>query len=101
MEVKGQVVKITHFGAFVDIDGIDGLLPLSEISWRRLRHSDELSLGQEVTVEVLTIDHAQERISLSMKRLSDDPWKTVNERFNQGDQVQGTISKFLTPGFLC
>ncbi|MCA9807107.1 MAG: 30S ribosomal protein S1 [Cyanobacteria bacterium HKST-UBA06] len=101
MEVKGQVVKITHFGAFVDIDGIDGLLPLSEISWRRLRHpSDELSLGQEVTVEVLTIDHAQERISLSMKRLSDDPWKTVNERFNQGDQVKGTISKFLNSGFL-
>lgn len=101
MEVKGQVVKITHFGAFVDIDGIDGLLPLSEISWRRLRHpSDELSLGQEVKVEVLTIDHNQERISLSMKRLSMDPWKTVTERFTEGDQVSGVVSKFLNSGFL-
>lgn len=101
MIVEGEVVKITHFGAFVDIKGIDGLLPLSEISWRRLKHpSDELSLGQQVRVEVLTIDRQQERISLSMKRLLPDPWESVTTRFKEGDQVNGLISKFLSSGFL-
>lgn len=99
--VDGEVVKITHFGAFVDIRGIDGLLPLSEISWRRLRHpSDELSLGQKVTVEVLTIDRQQERVSLSMKRLSTDPWETVHTRIKEGDTVSGLLSKLLNSGFL-
>lgn len=99
--VQGEVVKITNFGAFVDINGIDGLLPLSEISWRRLRHpSDELSLGQRVEVRVLTIDRQQERISLSMKRLSTDPWETVASRFREGDAVHGQVSKFLNSGFL-
>ncbi len=101
MEVDGEVVKITNFGAFVDINGIDGLLPLSEISWRRLKHpTDVLNLGQSVKVQVLTIDRGMERISLSMKRLTPDPWETVQERFKEGDAVSGQISKMLNSGFL-
>lgn len=101
MEMAGDVVKITHFGAFVDINGIDGLLPLSEISWRRLKHpSDVLDLGQRVTVQVLSIDREQERISLSMKRLTPDPWETVLARFKEGDAVSGQVSKMLHSGFL-
>lgn len=101
MEVEGEVVKITNFGAFVDISGIDGLLPLSEISWRRLKHpSDELVLGQRVQVKVLTIDRQLERISLSMKRLNSDPWETVLDRFKEDDAVEGQVSKFLNSGFL-
>ncbi len=101
LEVEGEVVKITNFGTFVDINGIDGLLPLSEISWRRLKHpSDELALGQRVKVKVLTIDRALERISLSMKRLSPDPWEMVLNHFKEGDSVTGEVSKFLNSGFL-
>jgi ribosomal protein S1 len=101
LEVHGQVVKITHFGAFVDINGIDGLLPLSEISWRRLQHpSDVLTLGQSVHVTVLSIDREQERISLSMKRLSDDPWQTVRDRMTEGDMMTGQVTKLLNTGFL-
>lgn len=101
MEVEGEIVKITNFGAFVDINGIDGLLPLSEISWRRLSHpSDELNLGQKVTVQVLSIDRKLERISLSRKRLTPDPWHTVLDRFKEGDLVDGHVSKLLNSGFL-
>jgi small subunit ribosomal protein S1 len=101
MEMEGEVVKITHFGAFVDINGIDGLLPLSEISWRRLKHpSDVLVLGQQVKVKLLSVDRQLERISLSMKRMELDPWETVLSRFKEGDLVQGQVSKLLHSGFL-
>ncbi len=99
--VDGHVVKITDFGAFVDINGIDGLLPLSEITWRRIQHPSEvLELGQQVTVRVLTVDRELQRISLSLKRLEADPWDTVNTRFSVGEQVVGRISKLLGSGTL-
>jgi small subunit ribosomal protein S1 len=99
--VKGEVVKVTDFGVFVDINGIDGLLPLSEITWRRIKHpSDVLSLGEQVTVQVLTIDHDRQRISLSLKRMEEDPWNTVESRFQPGDLVEGRISKQLASGVL-
>ena len=84
--VDGHVVKITDFGALVDINGIDGLLPLSEITWRRIQHPSEvLELGQQLTVRVLTVDRDLQRISLSLKRLEADPWDTVNTRFSVGE----------------
>jgi len=99
--VKGEVVKVTDFGVFVDINGIDGLLPLSEITWRRIKHpSDVLSLGEHVTVQVLTIDHERQRISLSLKRLEADPWTTVDTVFNVGQVLEGRISKQLASGTL-
>ena len=99
--VNGEVVKVTDFGVFVDINGIDGLLPLSEITWRRIKHpSDVLGLGEKVTVQVLTIDHERQRISLSLKRLEEDPWNSVKGRFRNGDEINGRISKQLASGVL-
>lgn len=99
--VEGEIVKITDFGVFVDINGIDGLLPLSEITWRRIQHPSEvLSLGERVTVRVLTVDRDLQRISLSLKRLQPDPWETVNEQFKVGDVLNGRISKLLSSGVL-
>lgn len=99
--VEGNVVKITDFGAFVDINGIDGLLPLSEITWRRIQHPSEvLTLGEKLTVRVLTVDTKLQRISLSLKRLESDPWETVNTMFKVGDQLDGRISKLLGSGAL-
>jgi small subunit ribosomal protein S1 len=99
--VTGEVVKITDFGVFVDINGIDGLLPLSEITWRRIKHpSDVLNLGEMVTVQVLSIDHERQRISLSLKRMGTDPWNTVDEVFQLRQIVEGRISKQLASGAL-
>lgn len=99
--VEGEIVKITDFGAFVDINGIDGLLPLSEISWRRINHPSEiLELGQIITVKVLTVDEKLQRISLSRKRLETDPWDRVHESYKVGDEVTGRASKMLTSGVL-
>lgn len=99
--VEGEIVKITDFGVFVDINGIDGLLPLSEITWRRIQHPSEvLALGQQVTVRVLTVDRELQRISLSLKRLQPDPWETVNQQFKVGDVLNGRISKLLSSGVL-
>jgi ribosomal protein S1 len=99
--VEGEIVKITDFGVFVDINGIDGLLPLSEITWRRIQHPSEvLTLGQGLTVRVLTVDRDLQRISLSLKRLQPDPWESVNEQFKVGELVTGRISKLLNSGVL-
>ena len=99
--VEGEIVKITDFGVFVDINGIDGLLPLSEITWRRIQHPSEvLTLGERLTVRVLTVDRDLQRISLSLKRLQPDPWQTVNEQFKVGEVLPGRISKLLNSGVL-
>lgn len=100
--VEGEIVKITDFGVFVDINGIDGLLPLSEITWRRIQHPSEvLALGQRLTVRVLTVDRDLQRISLSLKRLQPDPWETVNQQFKVGDMIASArISKLLNSGVL-
>ncbi len=99
--VDGEIVKVTDFGVFVDINGIDGLLPLSEISWRRINHPSEvLKLGERVQVRVLTVDQNLQRISLSKKRLEADPWDTVHEHFANGDELVGRVSKILSSGVL-
>jgi ribosomal protein S1 len=99
--VEGEIVKITDFGVFVDINGIDGLLPLSEITWRRIQHPSEvLKLGERLTVRVLTVDRGLQRISLSLKRLQPDPWESVNQQFKIGDVLNGRISKLLSSGVL-
>ncbi len=99
--VEGEIVKITDFGVFVDINGIDGLLPLSEITWRRIKHPSEvLKLGERIQVSVLTVDKDLQRISLSLKRLEADPWQSVMEHFKVGQQLNGRISKMLSSGVL-
>ncbi len=99
--VEGNIVKMTHFGVFIDINGIDGLLPLSEISWRRVQHpSDVLELGQKVRVQVLNVDKDRQRISLSKKRLEEDPWDTLENTIAVGDEVEAPITKILNTGVL-
>lgn len=99
--VEGAVVKMTHFGVFIDIHGIDGLLPLSEISWRRIQHpSDVLKLGDKLQVQVLNVDSERQRISLSKKRLEEDPWSTVDQVLSVGQVLQGAITKTLNTGVL-
>lgn len=99
--VCGEIVKVTDFGVFIDINGIDGLLPLSEIAWRRIHHpSEALSLGQRLEVMVLTVDLRLQRISLSRKRLEADPWRTVDEHFHVNQELEGHVTKMLGSGVL-
>lgn len=92
--VKGEVVRITDFGAFIDIGGIDALLPLSQISWRWVDHpSDILKVGDVVNVEVIVIDNDKKRISLSLKNLEADPWAEAKDKIHDGDKIEGTITR--------
>ncbi len=97
--VSGNVVRITDFGAFVDINGIDGLLPISEISWQRIKHpSDVLTLGDTIEVKIIKIDHELKRISLSLKRMGENPWQQIEGQFEEGQIVKGTVNKVTTFG---
>ncbi|HEY9886356.1 MAG TPA: S1 RNA-binding domain-containing protein [Vampirovibrionales bacterium] len=94
--VDGEVVRITDFGAFVKIGDteIDGLLPLSEIAWKRVTHpSEALKIGDQVKVMVLNVVPEQCRISLSLKRLQTDPWDLIQQRINVGDVINGSVNK--------
>ena len=92
--VKGEVVRIADFGAFVDINGIDGLLPISEISWSRIKHpSDVISLGETIEVKIIKIDNELKRISLSLKRMGEDPWQQIEGQFEEGQVITGTVNK--------
>ena len=97
--VKGNVVRITDFGAFVDINGIDGLLPISEISWQRIKHpSDVITLGDTIEVKIIKIDTELKRISLSLKRMGENPWQQIEGQFEEGQVVKGTVNKVTTFG---
>jgi small subunit ribosomal protein S1 len=99
MHLKGKVISLADFGAFVDLGGADGLVHLSEISWKRVTHPREvLKIGQEVEVEVLNVDHDRKRIGLSLKRLEADPWSTIEDRYKIGQLVEGTITKLAKFG---
>ena len=92
--VSGEVVRITDFGAFVDIGGVDGLLPLSQLSWRWIDHpTDILHVGDKINVEVILVDHDKQRISLSLKKLEPDPWVEAEKNIKEGDKVEGSITR--------
>ncbi|HID88907.1 MAG TPA: S1 RNA-binding domain-containing protein [Anaerolineae bacterium] len=96
---KGRVRNLTHFGAFIDLGGLDGLLHLSEISWQPVEHPAEvLQVGQEVEVLVLSVDRERQQVALSMKRLEPDPWVTVGERYRIGQLVQARITRLTKWG---
>jgi small subunit ribosomal protein S1 len=96
---KGRVVNLVKFGAFVDLGGIDGLIHLSELSWRRVDNPREVvEVGQEVEVYVLSVDLERERIALSLKRLQQDPWDSVEERYQEGQLVEGVITRLTKWG---
>jgi small subunit ribosomal protein S1 len=96
---SGTVTGLRDFGAFVDLGGADGLIHISELSWRRVKHPSEvLAVGQEVEVEVLKVDRESKRIGLSLKRRQPDPWQRVAERFQAGQVVTGTLTRLAPFG---
>jgi small subunit ribosomal protein S1 len=97
--VDGQISNIVDFGAFVDLDGMDGLIHISELSWSHVNHPSEvLEIGQDVKVKVLDIDRERQRISLGLKQTQSDPWQQVLETYNEGDTVEGKVTKVVTFG---
>jgi len=95
----GRVTSLADFGAFVNINGADGLVHLSELSWDRIQHPNEiLEVGQEVKVKVINIDLEKKRIGLSLRALSDDPWRDRVEKFSVGQLVEGTITRLTKFG---
>jgi len=97
--VEGQISNIVDFGAFVDLDGMDGLIHISELSWSHVNHPSEvLDVGQTVQVKVLDIDRERQRISLGLKQTQSDPWQQIVERHREGDEVEGRVTKVVTFG---
>lgn len=97
--VTGEVVRIADFGAFIDLGGLDGLLPISEISWERVSHpSDLLKVGQMITTKVLKVDKEKGHISLSLKQMQPDPWKEIEDKFQEGQVVEGKVRKIQSFG---
>ncbi len=97
--VDGQISNIVDFGAFVDLDGMDGLIHISELSWSHVNHPSEvLSIGQNVKVKVLDIDRDRQRISLGLKQTQSDPWQQALESYNESDVVEGRVTKVVTFG---
>ena len=97
--VEGQISNIVDFGAFVDLDGMDGLIHISELSWSHVNHPSEvLEIGQTVKVKVLDIDRDRQRISLGLKQTQTDPWQQVLDSYGEGDVVQGRVTKVVTFG---
>ena len=97
--VEGAISNIVDFGAFVDLDGIDGLIHISELSWSHVNHPSEVvSIGDVVKVKVLDIDHDRQRISLGLKQTQEDPWQKVIDTHHIGDVLEGTVTKIVSFG---
>ena len=97
--LEGTVKNITDYGVFVDLGGIDGLLHVTDLSWKRVNHPRELvHVGEKITVKVIQFDAESHRISLGMKQLEEDPWETASRAFNVGDTVSGKVSSLTDYG---
>jgi len=97
--ITGTVKNITEYGAFIDLGGIDGLLHITDMAWRRVRHPSEvLAVGQEVTAKVLRFDQEKNRVSLGVKQLGDDPWTGIARRYPQGTRLFGKVTNITDYG---
>ncbi len=97
--VKGIVKNITDYGAFVDLGGIDGLLHITDLAWRRVKHPSEvLAVGDEVTAKVLKFDHEKNRVSLGLKQLGEDPWVGLSRRYPTGTRLFGKVTNLTDYG---
>ena len=98
-KVTGAVKNITDFGAFVDLQGMDGLLHITDMSWGRINHPSELLIiGQSVEVIILDVDREKERVSLGLKQMTDNPWEDIERKFPMGQKVKGQVTKLLPYG---
>lgn len=99
IELKGIVKNLTDYGAFIDLGGIDGLLHITDMSWKRIKHpSDLVKVRDEITVKVLSFDAEKQRVSLGLKQLSGDPWKNLVERYPEGKRLFGKVSNVTDYG---
>ncbi len=98
-KVNGTVKNITDFGAFIDLDGIDGLLHITDMSWARLNHPSEMvKIGDQLEVIILDINKEKERVSLGLKQMQDNPWDKIEERFPVGQTVRGKVTNLMPYG---
>lgn len=96
---NGCVRSITDFGAFVDLGGVDGLIPISELSWARVDHPNEVvAIGEEVMVKVIELNEERDRVALSLKQAQENPWSDISKRYPDGKQVKGKVVSFMPFG---
>ncbi len=97
--VKGVVKNLTDYGAFIDLGGVDGLLHITDMAWRRVRHPSEcVEIGQEIEVKVLKFDKEKTRVSLGMKQMGEDPWKEIARRYPAATRVHGKVNNLTDYG---
>ncbi|MEF5817510.1 30S ribosomal protein S1 [Escherichia coli] len=99
MEVKGIVKNLTDYGAFVDLGGVDGLLHITDMAWKRVKHPSEIvNVGDEITVKVLKFDCERTRVSLGLKQLGEDPWVAIAKRYPEGTKLTGRVTNLTDYG---
>ena len=99
MEIKGVVKNLTDYGAFVDLGGVDGLLHITDMAWKRIKHPSEVvAVGDELRVRVLKFDRERNRVSLGLKQMGDDPWVEIKRRYPEGMRVQGRVTNLTDYG---
>lgn len=99
LEVKGIVKNLTDYGAFVDLGGIDGLLHITDMAWKRVKHPGEIvNVGDEIQVKVLKFDRERTRVSLGMKQLGEDPWVAIAKRYPEGAKLSGRVTNLTDYG---
>ena len=99
MSVKGIVKNLTDYGAFVDLGGVDGLLHITDMSWKRIKHPSEIvNVGDEIDVKVLKYDKERNRVSLGLKQLGEDPWQAIKKRYPEKAQVKATVTNLTDYG---
>ncbi|QCI26004.1 30S ribosomal protein S1 [Buchnera aphidicola] len=99
IQVKGIIKNLTDYGAFVDLGGVDGLLHITDMAWKRVKHpSDIVSIGDEIFVKILKFDREKTRVSLGLKQLSEDPWNSILDRYHEGKKVDGRVTNLTDYG---
>mgnify|MGYP006102583573 FL=1 len=99
MSVKGIVKNLTDYGAFVDLGGVDGLLHITDMSWKRIKHPSEIvNVGDEIDVKVLKYDRERNRVSLGLKQLGEDPWQAIKQRYPENMQVKAVVTNLTDYG---
>ena len=99
LEVKGIVKNLTDYGAFVDLGGVDGLLHITDMAWKRIKHPSEIvNVGDEINVKVLKFDRERNRVSLGLKQLGEDPWVAITNRFPESTRVSGRVTNLTDYG---
>jgi small subunit ribosomal protein S1 len=98
-EIKGIVKNLTDYGAFVDLGGVDGLLHITDMAWKRVKHPSEIvNVGDEINVKVLKFDKEKQRVSLGMKQMGNDPWQEIASRYPEGTKISGQVTNLTDYG---